>query len=65
MADTTSTRSRAPARAQRRPYLTRNPRPFGWIKRRARRLQAAFQIDLQAAVQSAAEDWTMLNVRVH
>ncbi len=37
--------------------------PRAWIKRRARRLSAAFHAGRREAVQAAALDWRALNLR--
>ena len=42
-------------------YLSAPRRPLTWIKRRARRLARAFQINRREAVANAWQDWTYFN----
>lgn len=54
MADTlhlTGQRARAPL------YLVAQKHPIIWIKRRARRLERAFQISRREAIENARIDW--------
>lgn len=53
----------SPIRSPQRPlaqqplYRTAKPRPFAWIKRRARRLERGFAIPRRAALLQASQDW--------